>query len=125
MRPKRCPSVRATLGRRCGPITISATTAMTSSSEKPISNIGEERGARKPPASHLRRRFLLDLALDGLAGGGRDLRLGLRGLVVFGLHSVLEALHRAADILADVGELLGAKDEYDHQQDYQPVPDAE
>src|SRR5688572_2747247 len=119
MRPKRCPSVRATLGRRCGPITISATTTMTSSSEKPMSNMGA-----RAAALHL-GRFLLGFAFDGLAGGGRDLRLGLRRLVVLGLHPVLEGLHRAAQVLAQVGELLGTEDQDDHQQDYQPVPDAE
>jgi hypothetical protein len=33
------PSVRATLGSRSGPMTISATTPMTTISEKPMSNI--------------------------------------------------------------------------------------
>ncbi len=41
------------------------------------------------------------------------------------LHAFLEPLHRTAKILADVAQLLGAKDQYDDDQYDQPVPDAE
>src|ERR1035437_3869790 len=45
MRPSKWPSVRATFGRRSGPTTISATSAMTKISLNPISNMGQgERG---------------------------------------------------------------------------------
>src|SRR5829696_5083201 len=97
MRPKRCPSVRATLGSRSGPITISATTAMTMSSEKPISNM-------------LRLTcFLPHFAFDGLAGGSGNLTL--RSLVLFRLHAVLEAFDGAAEIAAHVAQLLRAENE--------------
>src|SRR5690349_16246854 len=48
MRPKSTPSVRATVGRRSGPSTTSATTPMTIISEKPTSNmdaLSRRRGA--------------------------------------------------------------------------------
>ena len=38
-RPSHCPAVRATLGSRSGPNTTSATTAISSISLKPISNM--------------------------------------------------------------------------------------
>src|SRR5262247_2477451 len=144
MRPNRCPSVRATFGSCCGPITISATMAMTSNSENPMSNmLGEEKEERRkeqhlpdeirwrlrlsPLASLLGlrfRRFLLRFAVDGLAGAGRNLRLGLGGLVFLGLHAVLEALHGGAQVGAQVAQLLGAEDHQYHHQHDQPVPDA-
>src|SRR6185503_19757886 len=40
------------------------------------------------------------------------------------LDAFLEALHRAAQILADVAKLLGAEDQQHDHQDDQPVPDA-
>src|SRR5262245_42578828 len=146
MRPKRCPSVRATFGSRSGPITISATTAITRSSEKPMSNMGPERrktsGERRhstgfamlwrlsplvprlsPLGLHL-GRFLLGLAVYGVACRGRDLSLRLRGIVFLGLHAVLESFHRAAQVLPQVAQFLGAEDEHHYQKHDQPVPDA-
>src|SRR5690349_20478829 len=108
MRPKRCPSVRATFGRRSGPITISATTAMTMSSEKPMSNI----------SSRL-RRFLPRLAIDSLSGAWRNLRLGR--VLFFASHAVLEAFHRASEIRAEIAQLLRSEDENHHQQHDQPM----
>ena len=45
-------------------------------------------------------------------------------LVVF-LHAFLNPLDRATEVLADVGQLLGAEDEDDDDENDQPVPDAE
>src|ERR671913_390781 len=99
MRPSRCPSVRATFGRRSGPITISATTAMSMSSEKPMSNM-------------LRLCcFLPHFRVDGLTRGGGD--LGLHALVFLGLHAVLEAFHGAAEVGAEIAQFLGAEDQDD------------
>src|SRR6185312_7094590 len=117
MRPKRTPTVRATFGSRSGPITTSATMPINSISEKPTSNM--VRGAGGSSALLL----FLDLALDGRALRGSDLAGGLRGLV--GLHPLLESLHRAAEVGADVAQLLRAEDEqHDHEHD-QPMPDTE
>ena len=41
------------------------------------------------------------------------------------LHAFLETLDRAAEILTDVAQLLGAEDQHDDHQNDQPVPDAE
>src|SRR5439155_23470175 len=73
-----------------------------------------------------RRLFLLRFAFDRLAD---DLlrRLGAlrRGLALRTLHAVLEAFHRAAQVLADVAQLLGPEDQHDDEQHDQPVPDAQ
>src|SRR5688500_4500869 len=113
MRPNKWPRVRATLGRRSGPMTISATTAITRISENPISNMRREasqvreacnaayRRTRTPPgvASHLGRLFL-DFAFDDLTGRGGYLG-GRLSLVVLGLHAVFEAFHRASEVGPD------------------------
>src|SRR5215469_3331062 len=119
-----CPSVRATLGSFSGPMTISATTAMRTISEKPTSNMDAARF--KPPRSRrtLLRLFLLRLALDRLAGRELLRRRALR-LVLGALHAFLESLHRAAEVLADVAQLRGAEDQHDDEQHDQPVPDAQ
>src|SRR5450755_1609805 len=86
---------------------------------------------RRERNSDLGRGFLGDLALDRLAAElGRSLRrrsVGSRrnGLAVRALHPVLEPLHRAAEILPDVAQLLGAEYQDDDQQHDQPVPDAQ
>jgi hypothetical protein len=49
----------------------------------------------------------------------------LSGCVVSGLHSILEPLDRATQILSDVAEFLGAEDHHYDQQYDQPVPDTE
>src|SRR3954470_16196797 len=54
----------------------------------------------------------------------RNRRIAIRRGTAF-LHAVLEALHRATEIGADVLELLGAEDQHDDQQHDEPVPDAE
>src|SRR5262249_10902363 len=92
-----------------------ATTAMTTISENPMSNMQRKLG----------RLLLLRFALDRVP---RDLlrlvrRRGLLGLRR--LHAFLEALHRAAQILPDVAQLLGAEDQHDDQKYDQPVPDAQ
>src|SRR5882672_3748417 len=130
-------SVRATRGRRSGPITISATRPITINSEKPMSNMGVLRERcpetkRAPsgrpcertcePGSGLGLCLSLDLALDRFAGDLRGARVG--GLVAV-LHPVLEAAHRAAKVRADVAQFLGAEyQHHDHKND-QPVPNAE
>src|SRR6185437_8196056 len=127
MRPKRTPSVRATRGRRSGPITTSATMPITSISENPTSNMmalpmrragSNGRGGRRGSALLL----LLDLALDGAALGG-DLAGGLHRLVA--LHALLEPLHRAAEVGAHVAQLLRAEDQQHDDEHDEPMPDAE
>src|SRR4051794_8536791 len=104
-------------------MTINATTAMTTISLKPISNMNgalnpaydsgagrarRSRRLRRPVARRLRGLsglVLPDLAFDGRARNllRRALRGGLLGIGVgFGaLHTLLEALHRATQILTD------------------------
>src|SRR5438105_138064 len=117
--------MRAVFGKRSGPMTISATTAMTTISEKPISNMGSDRCARparcrpfaedglsktSPRAarlSHFLGRLLAYFALDRLTG---HLRWRLRRRRTFGvrfgaLHPFLESLDRAAQVLTDVPKL--------------------
>src|SRR5258706_4194346 len=102
--------VRATRGRRSGPMTMSATTAITISSENPTSNTGGERTVQKKPgprpASGCARRpsglrFFLDLALNGVA---RHLRRGpaVGRLALRGFHAVLKTAHRSAQVGADI-----------------------
>src|SRR5512134_1450672 len=147
------PAVRATFGSFSGPITSSAMTAMTSSSEKAMSNIRSVGGAcagagarsapvqkrtpgvpgilvgastRAVPASGFGARLLLDLAFDGLAGHLRRRTAAVRrALRRAALDAVLEALHRVAEVRPDVAQLLRAEDEHDDEQHDQPVPDAE
>src|SRR5256885_13858140 len=121
--------VRESMGKRSGPMTISATTPMTTISEKPMSNMRhpapDESGSTLEVRSSS-RLFLLRFAFDRLAD---DLlrRLGAlrRSLALRTLHAVLEAFHRAAQVLADVAQLLGPEDQHDDEQHDQPVPDAQ
>src|SRR5208282_3224217 len=111
-----CPSVRATLGSRSGPMTINATNPTTRISEKPMSNIKRLS----------RRLFLPRLAFDGLAGQLLRRLAGRRRRLVLGcLHAVLEAPHCAAKVPADIGQLLRAEDQHHDQKYDQPVPDAQ
>src|SRR5262249_18711492 len=115
-RPSRWPIVRAVFGSLSGPRTTSATTAMRTISQKPTSHIrgpDRSRPALAPRATPaLRRLLLLYFAFDRRA---RDLlrwrgrrRVGLR---LAALHSFLEALHRAPQVLADIAQLLRAEDQ--------------
>src|SRR5712664_1154927 len=64
----------------------------------------------------------LDFAFDRLAG---HLRRRIGGFLAALAHAVLEAAHRAAQIGADVAQLLRAEDQHHDHQDDQPMPDAE
>src|SRR5256885_6538 len=115
--------VRATRGSRSGPMTMSATTAITISSENPTSNTMGERIAQKRSRDGSRHPdpaedpsglgLVLDLALDGAAaqlGLGRGSALGmLVGRRV--LHAVLESAYSAPQVSADIAELLRADNE--------------
>src|SRR5262249_59017004 len=92
---------------------------------------GSRRNKRRPKApwsySRVRRVFLLslrlglalDLALDRLAGDLRRRARRFRRLVAGVAHAVLEAAHRAAQVGADVAQLLGPEDhQNDDQQDH-------
>src|SRR3989442_15402017 len=105
---------------------------MTSSSENPMSNM-VGLGTKRRPGGRLcwgpcRRSGLvlglfLDFALDRLAG---HLRRGTRiGSLVALAHAVLETAHGAAEVRADVAQLLGAENQHYDPQDDQPVPNAE
>src|SRR5487761_2686283 len=100
--------VRATLGRRSGPMTTSATIPMRRSSEKLMSNIGSG------------FRFFLHFAFYGLpvcTGSRIDFRL----LGIACSHAFLEALHCAAQIAADIPQLLRAENQQNDQKDDEPV----
>src|SRR5712671_6809815 len=127
--------VRATRGRRSGPMTMSATTAITISSENPTSNTGGERIVQKrsrdrsrhpDPAEDLSGLGLvLDLALDGAPAQLRLRRGSAIGLVHRGiLHAVLESAYRTAQVGADIAEFFRAENQQNDQQHDQPVPNA-
>src|SRR6185503_13046650 len=81
------------------------------------------RSSKRGTASGPGLGLALDLALDGLAG---DLRRRAFGRLFAALaHAVLESAHRAAQIRADVAQLLRTEDQHHDHQDDQPVPDAE
>src|SRR5688500_18623065 len=114
---------------------------MTSISEKLMSNIlhgppasaGGRRlepeicldsdGCRYGPASGFYLRFFLDFGIDDTAVGLMWWRRQLFFLGVF--HTFPEAFHCAAQITAEIAELLGAEYQNDDNQYDQPVPDTE
>src|SRR5690606_38934442 len=118
-------------------MTIRAMTPINISSLKLTSNIsylctdmewmeGVPRGPHAGCAQEDSGVFLfLGLHVDGFAGF-HALRDGL-GRVFGGgfLHAFLETLDGAAEIFADIAQLLGAEDEGDDDQDDQPMPDTE
>src|SRR6187401_1188998 len=118
----KCPTVRATRGNFSGPMTMSATAPISAILSKPKS-IMRVRAARSGSC--------LGLDVDGVRIGrrlvGADLRrhrrIGTGGTAV--ADTVLEALHRAAEVRTHVLQLLRAEYQNDDQQHDQPVPDAE
>src|SRR6266513_731371 len=131
--------MRAVLGSRSGPMTIRATTAMTTISEKPTSNMGCDRfarAARRRPfgltdpgnepwaasngtsRSHFLRRLLAHFSFDRLAGNLRRRlcrwRFGV-GLATT-LPAFLESLDRAAEIRPHVAQFFRTENEYDDQK---------
>src|SRR4051812_29899963 len=102
-------------------MTIKATAPMSASLSKPKSIMRRQATASRPGLGFdvdrvrvVRRRRTGDLL--------RRLRGGVGGAVT---DAVLEALDRAAEVGADVLQLLGAEDQHDDQQHDQPMPDAE
>src|SRR5262245_25865721 len=98
--------VRATRGSFSGPITMSATTPMTRSSEKPMSNISPPGIKRRPwGASWLDRQgrsgllfgLALHFAVDRLGVLRRQRGFGRRLVGAAVAHAVLESAHRAAE----------------------------
>src|SRR5512139_802831 len=121
--------VRATLGRRSGPMTISATTPMTRSSEKPMSNMVQSKvqdSSRKACCSLHRgsRTSALLLVLDFGVDGAATFLAFLADLGRIFLHAFLQSLHRATQVAADVAQLLGAENQQHDDQNDQPMPDA-
>src|SRR5437773_1430338 len=130
--------MRAVLGSRSGPMTISATTAMTTISEKPTSNMGCDRFAlaahRRPygltdpgngprgvgnetARSHFLRRLLAHFSFDRLAGNLWR-RFGRRcfsvGFAAF--HPFLEALDRAAEVCPHVAQFFRSENQHHDQK---------
>src|SRR6266496_5588028 len=139
--------MRAVLGSRSGPMTINATTAMTTISEKPTSNMGCDRfalAARRRPfglmdpgnrpwavgnetaRSHFLRRLLAHFSFDRLAGNLRR-RLGRWrfGVGLAALHAFLEALDGAPEIRAHIAQFFRAENQHHDQKNDQPMPDAQ
>src|SRR6266581_4670429 len=78
-------------------------------------------GCRAGP-SGLLLGLALDFAFDRFAG---HLRRRLGSFLAAFAYAVLEAAHRAAQVGADVAQLLRAEDQHHDHQDDQPMPDAE
>src|SRR5258706_5296796 len=92
----------------------------STSLENPKSNMRRFRERRPAPPSAL--LLVLDLAFDG--GAGRGKLGGLLRRVLAALHAVLEALYRAAEVRADVAQLLGAEDQQHDDEKDDPVDPA-
>src|SRR5215831_12521766 len=141
-----CPSVRSTVGSSFGPIAMSATTAMSSSSLQPISNMeaSTPRGARcagAPPIYAARRRCCrgrersagLARLRDGRRWSRRRLvvdRLGV-GLDGLGLglflfrQPFLERLDALSEIAHQLRDLAApAEQQKAYGQNQNPVPNA-
>ena len=137
-----CASSCRSTGRRCacargksfGPMTTIATTAMTSSSVQPMSNmvavryrtagVRGNRGARR----QYRRAGDQVALVFSRAASTSMVRPACRstafGLVVVG-EPLLEALHALGDVAHQVGNLAPPEKKHDHENDDQPMPDAE
>src|SRR5689334_6826205 len=109
-------------------MTTRATALISAILSKPKSIMESRPGARGARGSASRRlrldvdgaRIERALAADALR---RRRRIGRARRAV--ADAVLEALDRAAEVAADVLQLLGAEDQHDDQEHDQPVPDAE
>src|SRR5207237_3671593 len=129
------------------PMTISATTPMTTISEKPTSNMECDRFARgarrrpfgltgpgngpravgnEPARSHFLRRLLAHFSFDRLAGNLRR-RFGRRRFSVglAALHAFLEPLDRAPEIGAHVAQFFRTENQHHDQKNDQPMPNAQ
>src|SRR5438094_4958342 len=134
--------MRSTPGSSFGPMAISATTAMTTSSLHPISNMKVSAHARiwpQPLAGFGGARGFSQCGfyLNGLAANVRARRRrrrivvdGLRRLgrlfshlVVF-LHALLERLDAGGDVTHQVRNLATAEQQQDHHNHDEPVPNA-
>src|SRR5215472_9493802 len=140
------PSVRSTVGSSFGPIAISATTAMSSSSLQPISNMeafnSERRAMRRRPSDLCGRRLVaaarerstgLARLRDGRRWSGRRLvvdrlRVGLDGLGLglFLFHQpFLERLDALGEIAHQLRDLAApAEQQKAYGQNQNPVPNA-
>src|SRR5215510_134888 len=146
-----CPSVRNAPGSSFGPMAISATVPMSSSSPQPMSNmeasLRRAHGAAGPSAAAIPAVRRLSAAASGSAGlarlrgsgggrrrSGRRLmvdrlhglslgRLGL-GLVLF-REPLLERLDALGKVAHQLGDLAAPAEQQEaHRQNDNPVPDA-
>ena len=150
--PMYWPTVRSTAGSSFGPMAISATTPMTTSSLQPMSNMRQVRdrlfgimisqtprgaslsaGAPYFDADALKLRRsgrTLDLALGrsrlgvGLMIDGLGVhRLRLGGVVVG--HALLERLDALGDVAHQVGNLAAPEQQQNHSNHHDPVPNTQ
>src|SRR4029453_15085469 len=125
------------LGSSLGPTTTIATTAMTRSSDQPISNIcalqaRAARPRRRPRFRERLNRFLLARGFGaggGFGGGLRALVLDDLGLLGGGLllvgHALLEALDALGDVAHQLGDLAAPEQEHEEHKDDQNVRPAQ
>src|SRR5215813_8272591 len=128
------PQLRNRPGSSLGPMTTSATIAMTRSSGLSIPNMGQARPTAMPPGvSDLGRAVVANFARRRGRGLGRD-RLGgvarLTGLLRRCLFLVADALLEGRQALAEVAHQLGnlaatAKQQQHDGQHDEPMPYAE
>src|ERR1700760_283520 len=128
--------MRSTPGNSFGPIAISATTAMTTISLQPMSNMKDSAHAKFAPRMRRRPRlpwFGSDrLAADVLSrcrrrrriviDGLHRLRLVGRGLVI--LHALLEGLDALGNVTHQIRNLAAAEQQQDDCDHHDPVPNA-
>ena len=110
----KCPAVRATRGSRSGPMTTSATTPMTISSRE--ADIEHARACSQAPRGAKAQVLALSLTSPSMvwpapgAGAWRSACSSSSSSSV--LHAFLEALDGAAEVGAEVAQLLGAEDQH-------------
>src|ERR1700752_4591848 len=146
--PIHWPTMRSTPGSSFGPMAISATTAMTTSSLHPMSNMKESAHAQAVQNLNSLAGFegargfsqpVVMAGSDRLAADVRERRRGrrrrivvdrldglrglFRGVFVF-LHALLEGLDARGDVAHQIRNLAAPKQQQDHCDHDDPVPNA-
>src|SRR5262249_57397318 len=136
--PSHCPTMRSAPGSSFGPMAISATTAMTTSSLHPMSNMKDSAHAKPLAPSSIRGGSRLPQwpVSDGLAADVLPRSRGRRAIVIDGLdrlgrlvegdivvlHALLESLDAFGNITPPIPNLSAARQQHDDFQYPTPPP---